>query len=428
MNKRSPFKFVPFSLKQKQVLTWWMSNSPFKDKYGLVCDGAVRSGKTLIMSLSFIIWSCSTYNYCNFGMAGKTIGSFKRNVWILLRLILFLRGYKIKRIPDTDSSNAYAISKDGHENYYYIFGGKDERSQDLVQGFTAAGFFFDEVTLMPESFVNQAVARCSVEGAKLWFNCNPGGPYHWFKVNWIDNSELKNLVRICFTLDDNPSLSEEVKNRYKRMFKGVFYKRYILGLWVMAEGIIYDMFTPEKHIVKTEERFYSEYHVAVDYGTSNPFAMGLWGYCPALAKWVKVKEYHWDGRANGQKTDNQYYEELVNFIGGLVVNSVIVDPSAASFIALIRDKGRYLVIKANNDVLDGIRNVSTALSMNLVAYNDCCEETFKEFNAYTWDEKAMERGEDTPLKQFDHHMDSDRYFVRTILTKRYRAIFDCKTA
>ena len=265
--KGQTFHFSPFSRKQKQVLTWWCKDSPVHDKDGIIADGAIRSGKTVSMSLSFAMWAMSTFNGQNFAMCGKTIGSFRRNVLFWLKLMLKSRGYSV---IDRRADNLIIIRKGDTENYFYIFGGKDERSQDLIQGITLAGVFFDEVALMPESFVNQATGRCSVEGSKFWFNCNPDGPYHWFKVNWIDKSTgylgkerveqirkkaaeegkdpgLKEILYLHFTMDDNLSLSEEIKARYRSMYIGVFFKRYILGLWAAAEGVIYDMFDPEKH-------------------------------------------------------------------------------------------------------------------------------------------------------------------------------------
>jgi PBSX family phage terminase large subunit len=411
--KAAPFKFTPFSKKQMKVLTWWMPDSPVKDKDAIIADGSVRAGKTLIMSLSFIIWAMETFNFCNFGMAGKTIGSFRRNVLFLLKIILRLRGYKIQ---DKRADNLLIVRrrKTNTINYFYIFGGKDERSQDLVQGITAAGFFFDEVALMPQSFVNQAVARCSVEGSKLWFNCNPEGPYHWFKLNWLDKLVEKNALHLHFTMDDNPSLSEKVKDRYRRMFAGLFFKRYILGLWVMAEGIIYDMFDENKHKVPTVDRKYTEYYVSCDYGTQNPTVFGLWG--KYQGKWYKVKEYYYSGRDQAkQKTDEEFYQDLVKFIGDISIKAVIVDPSAASFIACIKKHGKYRVLKAKNDVLDGIRNVGTALKEGLIAFNDCCIDSFREFYSYVWDEKAAARGEDKPVKQNDHTKDEERYFVNTVI-------------
>lgn len=416
-NKRSPFKWVPFSLKQKKVLTWWMKGSPVRNKDGIICDGSVRAGKTLVMSFAFILWAMQSFNYQNFILGGKTIGAFRRNVLFLLKIILRLRGYKVK---DKRSDNLLIVMrrKTGVINYFYIFGGKDESSQDLVQGLTAAGLFLDEVTLMPQSFVNQAIARCSVEGAKLWFNCNPDGPYHWFKLEFLDKLNDKNLLHIHFTMDDNPSLSTDVKNRYRRMFSGVFFKRYILGLWVVAEGVIYDMFNKDIHVKPTVKRKYSKYYISLDYGTYNATAFGLWGLCTQDGKWYKIREYHYSGRAKSkQKTDEEYYNDLVEFAGELKIKAVIIDPSAASFIACVKKHKKFRVKKAKNSVIDGIRNMCTALEQQLIYYNDCCIETFKEIYSYIWDSKAIERGEDKPKKENDHHMDADRYFIHTIVFK-----------
>ncbi|MDK2917286.1 MAG: hypothetical protein PWQ37_19 [Candidatus Petromonas sp.] len=414
--KSSPFKFVPFSKKQKKVLTWWLLNSPVKDKDAIICDGSVRAGKTLVMSLSFVVWAIETFNQQNFGMAGKTIGSFRRNVLFWLKIILKLRGY---RVQDKRADNLIVVKKGHVVNYFYIFGGKDERSQDLVQGITAAGFFFDEVALMPESFVNQAVARCSVDGSKLWFNCNPEGPYHWFKVNWLDKLEEKNALHLHFTMDDNPSLTEKVKERYKRMFSGVFYKRYILGLWVMAQGIIYDMFSEETHVIDEDYKYwpkdnrFEEYYIAIDYGTQNACVFLLIG--KYKGRYFIIDEYYYSGRDKGkQKTDNEYLNDLVEFIEGKIIKYFIVDPSAASFITLLRKKG-YSVIKAKNDVLDGIREVAKRISNLEIFVHKQCQNTIKEFFSYIWDEKAGERGEDKPVKKFDHAMDALRYFVYTVI-------------
>ena len=182
---------MPFSKKQKKILTWWMKESPVSDMDGIIADGAIRSGKTLSMSLSYVIWAMTEFQNQNFGMCGKTIGSFRRNVLFWLKLMLKSRGYKVQ---DKRADNLLIVSRKNITNFFYIFGGKDERSQDLVQGITLAGCFFDEVALMPESFVNQATGRCSVDGSKWWFNCNPNGPFHWFKTDWIDKAIDKNIL------------------------------------------------------------------------------------------------------------------------------------------------------------------------------------------------------------------------------------------
>lgn len=424
--KKAVFKFKPFSLKQKKILTWWLPASPVHDKEGIIADGAIRSGKTVSMALSFVMWAMESFEEQNFAMCGKTIGSFRRNVLAVLKLMLWSRGYKPK---DHRADNMVEIRRKGKVNYFYIFGGKDESSQDLIQGLTLAGLFCDEVALMPESFVNQATARCSVEGSKWWFNCNPQGPYHWFKVEWIDKAEEKGLLYLHFTMDDNLSLSEAIKARYRGQYIGVFYKRYILGLWVMAEGVIYDMFDKAKHVKKIKDFFAkltaAPLYVSVDYGTQNATVFLLWNK-GTDGVWYCLREYYYSGRKKEQqKTDEQYVQDMKEFLGGAKVKAIIVDPSAASFIAALRNAG-FTVIKAKNDVLDGIRVVARLLNTDKIVFSDSCKETEKEFASYVWDEKAGERGEDKPVKQSDHCMDAVRYFCYTILHKKKARIKDKK--
>lgn len=403
------FNWSPFSRKQKKVLTWWLDDvSPYAEWDGVIAEGSIRAGKTISMIDSFITWSIENHDGQNFILAGKTIGAFKRNVLTPMFQILEDKGIEYKYIRSDDHRLEIG------DNKYYIFGGDNEKSQDKVQGLTAAGAFLDEVALMPRSFVDQAMGRCSIEGSKYFFNCNPGSPYHWFKQEMIDKAEEKKLLVLHFTMDDNLSLSVRVKERLKRMFSGVFYSRYILGEWVMAEGVIYDMFRESEHVVPTVPRDYEKYYVSMDYGIQNPTTFGLWGLF--RGNWYKVKEYHYDGRKKGvQKTDQEYLDDLNTFVGGLT-KTLIIDPSATSFIALAKKDG-WRVKKAKNDVLEGIGNVATALSNHEIYYNDCCKETFREFMSYVWDEKAVERGEDKPKKENDHHMDCDRYFVNTILSR-----------
>ena len=438
------FKFKPFSAKQRKVLNWWCDTSPVKDYDGIIADGAIRSGKTVSMSLSFVMWAMETFSGMNFAMCGKTIGSFRRNVLFWLKLMLRSRGYKVS---DHRADNLVIVTRGDTENYFYIFGGKDERSQDLIQGITLAGVFFDEVALMPESFVNQATGRCSIDGSKYWFNCNPDGPYHWFKVNWIDKSVgylgkqrvkeiqedaerenkpngLKKLLYLHFTMDDNLSLSEKIKERYRSMYTGVFFQRYILGLWCVAEGIIYDMFDTARHVIEiAAETLVPARYVSCDYGTQNATVFLLWQKS-IIGKWYCVREYYYSGRDKGkQKTDSEYAEELKKWLDGDKVKAVIVDPSAASFIAELRKRG-FPVLKAKNDVLDGIRLVGSLLNQDKIGFYKCCKETIKEFVSYIWDAKAVEHGADKPVKQFDHCMDAVRYFCSTILGNNKAVIKD----
>lgn len=413
--RTTSFKFQPFSLKQKKLLMWWTDASKYRNHDMIIAEGAIRSGKTIAMIDSFVTWSLAKHHNQNFIIAGKSMGALKRNVIEPMFQILIAKGidYHYHR-----SENPHIIIG---TNTYYLFGANNESSQDTLQGLTAAGAYLDEVALFPESFVKQAIGRCSAEtddqGAKVFVNCNPAGPYHWFKTDYIDKALEKKILVLHFTLNDNLSLSEKVKERFRRMFSGVFYKRYILGLWVLAEGIIYDMFDKEKHVVPSKERPYTQYYISCDYGTQNPTTFGLWGQSNGV--WYKVKEYHYDGRAKAkQKTDEEYCDDLEEFVGKLPLKGVIIDPSAASFIAAVRKRGKFRVIKAKNDVVDGIRDVASALVEGLIKYNDCCIETFREFSSYVWDEKAAQRGEDKPMKENDHQMDGDRYFVHTIVKSK----------
>lgn len=414
--KQALFKFKPFSVKQKKVLTWWLPESPVNDKDGIIADGSIRSGKTVSMALSFVMWAMSSFEEQNFAMCGKTIGSFRRNVLAILKLMLASRGYKLK---DHRADNYLEINFKGKTNYFYIFGGKDERSQDLIQGITLAGVLFDEVALMPESFVNQATGRCSVDGSKFWFNCNPDGPYHWFKTGWIDKAikKEKNILYLHFTMEDNLSLTEKIRQRYASLYSGVFYQRYILGLWKVAEGVIYDMFSEEKHIVdKFSCSEIPKYYVSCDYGTQNATVFLLW-VNGSDGNWYCIDEYYYSGRDEStQKTDNAYADDYEAFIGDKHIEAIIIDPAAASFIAELKQRG-HRVKKARNDVLDGIRFTGMLLNREKIFFHSRCENTIKEFSSYIWDSKASDRGEDKPVKQHDHAMDAVRYFCYTIVKK-----------
>lgn len=411
--KKQGFEFKPFSRKQKQVLTWWCPSSTVKDKDGIIADGAIRSGKTLCMSLSYVLWAMESFNQQNFGMAGKTIGSFRRNVLFWLKLMLKSRGYQV---VDHRSDNLIVVSKGDTQNFFYIFGGKDERSQDLIQGITLAGMFFDEVALMPESFVNQATGRCSVTGSKFWFNCNPNSPRHWFKVNWIDKCDEKRIIYLHFTMDDNLSLSEQIKERYRSMYVGVFFKRYILGLWCVAEGLVYSMFDEEKHVSDEHMSGALEYIVSIDYGTVNPFSAGLWAFDGKNSQ--REAELYYNSREAGKRVDDEaYYKMLKELIGDRKISCIIIDPSAASFIEVIKKYGEYTVKKADNDVLDGIRVVTTMLNKGLLKIYKDCTSCINEFGLYCWDE---EKNNDTVIKENDHAMDDTRYYVYTFLRRRLR--------
>lgn len=416
------FKWQPLSKKQRMLFNWWQPDSPVKDSDGIIADGAIRSGKTVAMALSFVMWAMASFNEQNFILSGKTVKSFERNVLTPLKSILPGRGYSFSW---KSSDNLLRVRRGSRMNDFYIFGGKDEASQSLVQGMTAAGAYFDEVALMPESFVNQATGRCSVEGSKLWFNCNPESPLHWFKVKWIDKAKEKNLLFLHFTMDDNTSLSEAIKERYRSMYSGVFYLRFIKGLWAVAEGLIYSMFK-ESHLYDDDTRPVSMLstsvrYIGVDYGTTNPCVF-LDIRDDGRDIWVE-NEWRWDSKseeaqrsATPNMTDAQYADAMREFMTDdpALQCMIVVDPSAKSFITELRQRGFY-VKEGDNDVLDGIRVVASLFTQGKLHIHRRCAGLIRELHSYVWDEKAAERGEEKPVKIQDHAPDALRYYAFTVL-------------
>lgn len=410
MNNGALSAFSGFSPKQLKVLTWWCMNSDFHGYDAVICDGAVRSGKTVCMSLSFVSWAFYEFSDASFAICGKTIASLKRNVIRPVAPILTSLGFGFRQRA---SQNYIDITYRDRTNRFYLFGGKDEGSAALIQGMTLGGVMLDEVALMPRSFVEQAVARCSLERSRLWFNCNPEHPMHWFYREWILKAKEKNCLYLHFMMSDNPSLSESVINRYRSLYSGAFYQRFVEGKWVAAQGTVYPMFSQELHVrTPPPEDAFTRFFISCDYGTVNPSSFGLWGEYGE--KWYRIREYYYDSRAEGeQRTDMEHYAELERLAGGLTIEAVIVDPSAASFISCIRKEGRFTVIPAKNDVLDGIRQVSDALKSGRIYFSPGCRDTIREFSLYKWDEKAVR---DAPRKEHDHAMDDLRYFVTTALS------------
>lgn len=408
-------KFKPFSRKQLKVLSWWKVDG-IKDKYdAVIADGSVRSGKTVSMSISFVFLAMATFTDCNFALCGKTVRSCRRNV--IKPLINMLKHrYDIK---DKRSENLLTISKDGKSNTFYIFGGKDESSQDLIQGVTLAGVLLDEVALMPRSFVEQALARCSIEGARFWFNCNPDNPNHWFYREWVLKAPEKHALRLKFLMDDNLSLSDKVKQRYYSLYQGTFYRRFILGEWVIAEGLVYQDYNDhikDKLWDGNPDELVGTWYISMDYGTINPCSMGLW--CVTDNEAIRVDEYYYNSRKEGyQRTDEEHYAELDKLAGDRYIERVIIDPSAASFKATIKRHGKFFVKSAKNDVINGIRTTSQMLSNGRIKIGVKCKASQEEFGMYRWDEKAEV---DKVVKENDHAMDDIRYFAYTILRRIFK--------
>ena len=408
--KGSQIAFESFSPKQLTALTWWCPSSPYNSMDAIICDGAVRSGKTVCMSLSFVSWAMSVFEDTSFAICGKTIASLRRNVIHTMLPTLGLLGFECK---EKVSRNEIEITFAGRKNSFWLFGGKDEGSAALIQGMTLGGVLLDEVALMPRSFVEQALARCSLDGSKFWFNCNPDNPLHWFYEEWIKKSGEKNCLYLHFTMDDNPSLTPKIINRYRSLYSGTFYERFVEGKWVAAQGLVYPFFSSERHICPVPEGDFESWYISCDYGTVNPSSFGLWGLSDGI--WYRVNEYYHDSRALGvQRTDEEHYTALEELAEGRNISAVAVDPSAASFIECIRRHGKFKVIPAKNDVLDGIRKVSEALKAEQIKICTPCRDIIREFSLYRWENNCAK---DTPCKTNDHAMDDMRYFVTTLMNR-----------
>lgn len=402
------------SEKQKKILAF-----PYSGYDAIICDGAVRSGKTSIITVAFVDWAMREFSGQRFGICGKTVDSATKNIIVPYISMSYAKEKYTLRWRRSDK--LLEVSRGPVKNYFEVFGGKDESSFMLIQGRTLAGVLLDEVALMPESFFNQALARCSVDGARLWFSCNPDNPQHWFYTGWIKRHKERNALYLRFTMEDNPSLGQQTLQRYRSQYSGVFYRRYILGEWCMAEGLVYEF--GEANITdRIPGR--GQYYISVDYGTLNPFSAGLW--CVADGVATRVREYYYSGRERqSQMTDEEYYLELEKLAGDLSVDRVIVDPSAASFIETIRRHGRFSVRKANNDVLPGIMAVSRFLRGGRLLIHEGCTDAIREFGLYRWDEKGEV---DRPLKVNDHAMDDIRYFCMTVLRRELRNIPELRGA
>lgn len=357
-------------------------------------EGSVRSGKTWISLVAWALFVASMPKDAEFLMVGKTLTTLRRNCLGLLQ--------------DLEPSFRYQLSAKKASLYgrtIWLEGADNERAENKIRGMTLAGAYMDELTLIPRGFYYMALSRLSVKGAKLFATTNPDSPMNYVYTDIIENHEIDRTVT-KFLISENTFLDSEYIDQLSKEYTGVFYQRYFLGEWVIAEGLVYPMYN---NTVETIDRKYTQYYVSMDYGIQNPTAMILWGLCDDV--WYAIAEYYHSGRdSNDQKTDAEYYTELEKLIGERTISGLYIDPSATSFIALVRQKGKFPALKADNTVIEGIQHTATALADGRIYFNDCCKSTIREFGLYSWDDKATE---DTVIKENDHAMDAVRYFVQT---------------
>ncbi|MFN3283496.1 MAG: PBSX family phage terminase large subunit, partial [Pseudothermotoga sp.] len=395
------------------------------DAFINILEGSVRSGKTIASIVAWIEY-VRTSPHTKFLMTGNTSDTLYRNVIedienILGDMVRYNKSSKggaklIFKFPNLDYP---AKSKKRHiHKICYCVGAHDERSENKIRGLTVAGWYADEITLHPESFVKQAINRMSLAGARAFWTTNPDSPYHFIKTEFIDKAKEKGYKVWHFELDDNLALSKEYKENLKKAYAGVWYKRMVLGLWVLAEGIIYDMFNEELHVVDHLPAM-SRWYISIDYGTANPTVFSLMGISRD-GNWYIAKEYYYDGRKSmRQKTDSEYSKDLQQFIKdcGVIPSAIFIDPSAASFIVQLRKDGVKGIKQADNEVLDGIRKGATLLGQKKLFVHRSCVNHRREFQSYSWDPKAPQKGIDQPLKENDHSADAVRYCINSVNVK-----------
>lgn len=407
--KSKAFEWRKLSNKQLQIFSWWCESSPVRDFDGIIADGAIRSGKTVAMAPSFVIWAMTCFDDCDFAICGKTVSALRRNVvnTLLKQMLSLGYEYEYKR-----SENLIIISKGTRANYFYTFGGKDESSQDLIQGMTLAGILFDEVALMPQSFVEQGIGRCSVENSKVWFNCNPKDPTHWFKKAYVDDKAAKRYIYLHFTQDDNLTLSEKTKEKYRRAFKGVFYDRNILGLWVTAEGKIYIAFG--KHLIIPLEKWNEKDEsgnylhplrreikivtMGVDFGGSgSSHAFNLTGYTRGFKELITLKERRIKEEIDPSQLESEFLKFAVECKREYPQLTTVYADSAEQvlirgFRRVLREANLPIAVKnaKKGEILDRIYFYSSMMSQKRYYIISNCTETYEAFETAVWDEKKRD--------------------------------------
>lgn len=307
------FKFKPFSKQQQRLMHWWRPGLTSAENDFVIADGSIRSGKTIACIIGFLTWSQEMFSGQSFILAGKTMGALKKNVVRSMQQILEAWGWSYTYIRSGTDARIEIGS-----NTYYLYGANTEASQDALQGLTAAGAYADEAALFPQSFIDQMIGRCSVDGWKVWMNCNPEGPHAYIKEEFIDKAKEKKVYRLHFMMDDNLTLSAQRKEAYKRSWSpgSVFYKRFILGLWVAADGLIYQQFADnvkqyliDENWLKENEIIYAT--IGVDFGgTKSAHSFTLTGFTRGYKQVVVLDEYYYKKRINPK----QLQDDFIDFV------------------------------------------------------------------------------------------------------------------
>lgn len=396
-----------YTQKQRVLMDLWKQN---KLRRLNILEGSVSSGKTWISLVLWAFWVATMPQDKLYLMCGKSLTTLKRNCLIPLEELV--------------GSSNFTFSLAAKEGYLFgrrmlLEGGNDARSESKIRGLTLQGAYCDELTLFPRDFFVMLLSRLRVPGAKLIATTNPDSPQHWLKTEYIDRGHELDLLDMRFALDDNTTLDPDYVESIKAEYTGVFYERFILGRWKIAEGLVYPFFAadPGRYLYTGHtEGLMGAFYVSIDYGTHNPCSMGLW--CVNDHRAIRIAESYYDSRKERkQRTDEEHYAQLEQLAAGRHIRYVVVDPSAASFIETIRRHGKFHVLAADNHVLNGIRVTAALMNAGRLLIHESCKASLEEFQSYCWDDKAQE---DKVVKENDHAMDDIRYFANTILAREYR--------
>ena len=401
-----------YTPKQRELLRLWQTNK--LNRINLL-SGSVRSGKTWISLVLWAFWVATMPKEKNYLMTAKSLTTLKRNVLDLLTELVGEKNFTFS----IAQKQALLFGRK-----IYLEGANDARAESKIRGMTLQGAYCDELTLYGEDFFTMMLSRLSEPNAKLFATTNPDSPMHWLNKQYIERRHKLSMMLMTFLIDDNTFLDPSYVEELKKEYVGVFYDRFIKGEWVLAEGRVYPGFSEIDNVTEDIPEG-GTYYISIDYGTLNPFSAGLW--CVSDGKAVRIKEYYHSGRdTKRQLTDEEYHAELEKLIQytdseGVLqeyeIDRVVIDPSAASFIACMRRHGKFRVKHAVNTVIDGIRNVTSMLNSKRLFIHSSCKDSIKEFGLYSWDDKAHE---DKVIKENDHAMDDIRYFVNTILVKEFK--------
>lgn len=400
------------SPRQRELLRLWQTGGLSRLN---ILEGAVSSGKTWASLALWALWTADMPPAPLYLMCAKSLAALKRNC------LLPLQG-----LVGADNFRFSLTAKEGRlfGRRVLLEGAGDARAQSKIRGVTLQGAYCDELTQLPEEFFAMLLSRLRLPGARLFATTNPDAPGHWLMRRYLSRADQLDLLRLRFTMDDNPTLTPEYRENLKKEYSGVFYHRFIQGEWAAAQGLVYPMFDPRRHVLDGLPPTEGDFYVSADYGIQNPNVWLLWRQERGGGRWLCLAEDYYSGRDEGrQLTDSQLADRLDALLlsaaaglgedGGEVrPRRIFIDPSAASMKAELRRRG-YHTQDAKNQVLEGIAQVCQALGAGRLAFAPCCQNTLREFGEYLWDAAAAGRGLDAPRKENDHAMDAVRYFVQT---------------